>query len=56
MADHYNRGIGGSKITDVNPKNKKVDENGYYNASKPIAVQLQYLIICAEMKELIQYR
>lgn len=35
MADHYNRGIGGSKITDVNPKNKKVDENGYYNASKP---------------------
>lgn len=35
MADHYNRGIGGSKITDVNPKNKKVDENGYYNASNP---------------------
>lgn len=35
MADHYNRGIGGSKITDVNPKNKKVNENGFYNASNP---------------------
>ena len=35
MADHYVRGIGGSKITNVNPKTKKVDENGYYNASNP---------------------
>lgn len=35
MADHYIRGIGGSKVTSVNPQTKKVNEDGYYNASKP---------------------
>lgn len=35
MADHYNRGIGGSKVTSVGYKNKLVDESGYYHASKP---------------------
>lgn len=35
MADHYIRGIGGSKVTSVNPKTKKVNEDGYYNASNP---------------------
>lgn len=35
MADHYNRGIGGSKVTSVGYKNKLVDEYGYYHASKP---------------------
>lgn len=33
MADHYIRGIGGSKVTSVNPQTKKVNEDGYYNAS-----------------------
>lgn len=27
MADHYNRGIGGSKVTSVEYKNKLVDES-----------------------------
>lgn len=35
MADHYNRGIGGSKVTSVGYKNKLVDESGYYHASNP---------------------
>lgn len=35
MADHYIRGIGGSKVTSVNPQTKKVNEDGYYNASNP---------------------
>ena len=35
MADHYNRGIGGSKVTSVEYKNKLVDESGYYHASNP---------------------
>lgn len=35
MADHYIRGIGGSKVTSVNPRTKKVNEDGYYNASNP---------------------
>lgn len=35
MADHYNRGIGGSKVTSVGYKNKLVDEYGYYHASNP---------------------
>ena len=35
MADHYIRGIGGSKVTSVNPRTKKVNEDGYYNASDP---------------------
>ena len=35
MADHYIRGIGGSKVTNVNPQTKKVNEDGYYNASNP---------------------
>lgn len=35
MADHYIRGIGGSKVTNVNPQTKKVNEDGYYNASDP---------------------
>ena len=33
MADHYNRGIGGSKVTSVGYKNKLVDEYGYYHAT-----------------------
>lgn len=35
MADHYIRGIGGSKVTSVNPRTKKVNKDGYYNASSP---------------------
>lgn len=35
MADHYNRGIGGSKVTSVGYKNKLVDEYGYYHARNP---------------------
>lgn len=35
MADHYIRGIGGSKVTSVNPQTKKVNKDGYYNASNP---------------------
>lgn len=35
MADHYIRGIGGSKVTSVNPQTKKINEDGYYNASNP---------------------
>ena len=35
MADHYNRGIGGSKVTSVGYKNKLVDEYGYYHAGNP---------------------
>ena len=32
FSTHYCRGIGGSKVTSISPKTKKVDENGYYNA------------------------
>jgi hypothetical protein len=35
FSTHYCRGIGGSKVTSISPKTKKVDENGYYNAAHP---------------------
>lgn len=35
FSTHYCRGIGGSKVTSISPRTKKVDENGYYNAAHP---------------------